>query len=251
MGRYYEVEVVHTEMLSSHAKRVDIRRVDGEPFAFRAGQFLMMWFEREGKRLNRSYSVANAIAGEPCSTLELCIALVDGGIGSAIVRDWVLGSTFTASGPHGRFILRDGEEIDLVLVGTGTGIAPYRSMIPQLTALLEAGRRVDLVFGARDETQFLYAMDWRALEARYDNFTYWRCADAANDPEEWVAAGGIDGRVQLALDRIAARSAGAPAVYYLCGNPAMVDDVRERLQAHGVDRAAIRLEAYVSPMLSQ
>ena len=72
MGRYYDVEVVHTEMLSVSAKRVDIRRCDGEPFKFRPGQFLMMWFERDGKRINRSYSVACPLEPlEPIETMEL------------------------------------------------------------------------------------------------------------------------------------------------------------------------------------
>lgn len=247
MGRYYDVEVVHTEMLTSHAKRVDIRRVDGEPFAFRAGQFLMIWFERDGKRQNRSYSVASPISpGEPVDTLELCIALIDGGIGSTMVQRWAPGSTFTISGPHGRFVLRE-EDRDVVLVGTGTGIAPYRSMLPQLDALLASGRSVDLVFGARDESQFLYDEDWNALGERHGNFGYWRCADEATDPDRWAAGGGVVGRVQVALQHIEGRT--AQAVFYLCGNPAMVDDVKEQLEASGVERTSIRTEAYVSPVV--
>lgn len=248
MSRYYDVEVVRIEPLTQHAWRVDVRRVDGEAFTFRAGQFLMMWFEHEGQRKNRSYSVAGELApGVSAETLELCIALVDGGIGSQIVAQWEVGSTFTVSGPHGRFMLRDGEASDLVLVGTGTGIAPYRSMKPQLEAALSAGRRVDLIFGARDEAQFLYGAEWRELAARFEHFTYWRCADEAADPDAWAADGGVVGRVQVALDAIAERS--ADSVYYLCGNPAMVEDVCARLLAAGVERAAIRREAYVSPVM--
>ena len=62
MARRYDVRVVHIEELTEHVRRVDIVREDEEPFAFRAGQFLMMWFEHEGKRLNRSYSVAGQLA---------------------------------------------------------------------------------------------------------------------------------------------------------------------------------------------
>ena len=248
MARRYEVEVAHTQMLTSHTKRVDIRRVDGDEFAFRPGQFLMMWFEHDGKKLNRSYSCAGQMTpGEPVKTLELCIAIVDGGTASAIVAGWEPGDTFTVSGPHGRFILRDGEERNLVLVATGTGIAPYRSMLPQLEQLLEAGHCVDLVFGARDEGQFLYDDDWRAAAQRHAKFTYWRCADEAADPEAWAADGGIVGRVQVALDAIGDRA--HDAVFYLCGNPAMVEDVKERLAQHGVERKDVRTEAYVSPVI--
>lgn len=245
MGRYYDAEITHTEMLTEHAKRVDIRRVDGEPFDFRAGQFLMMWFEHDGKRQNRSYSVAGTLDG-PTDTLELCIAIVDGGIGSSIVAGWKVGDTFTISGPHGRFCLRGNEE-NLVLVGTGTGIAPYRSMIPQLGELLEAGHNVDLVFGARTEGEFLYDDDWSALGARFDNFNYWRCADAANDPDAWSAGGGVVGRVQVALDQIGGRTENA--TFFLCGNPAMVEDVKQQLSDRGIERKQIRTEAYVSPVV--
>lgn len=247
MGRYYDVEVRHTEMLTPHAKRVRIRRTDGEAFRLRPGQFLMMWFEHDGKRHNRSYSVAGPIvSGEPTEELELCIALIDGGIGSALVRAWEVGSSFTVSGPHGRFILRE-DDPDLVLVGTGTGIAPYRSMLPQIVKRLEGGQSVDLVFGARCEEEFLYDEEWRALADEYDNFRYWACADAAIDPDGWAAGGGIVGRVQVALTEI-----GCPdeTVFYLCGNPAMVEDVKELLEQSGVERRAVRTEAYVSPTVA-
>jgi ferredoxin-NADP reductase len=246
MGRYYEVEVVDTEMLTPYARRIDIRRSDGEPFGFRAGQFLMMHFEHEGKRLNRSYSMANPLPpGETCETLELCIALVDGGLGSAIVREWAPGSTFTVSGPHGRFVLREKETQNLVLVGTGTGIAPYRSMIPQITSAIAAGRTVDLLFGARDTDQFLYDDEWRELAASFDRFTYWPCASDPSDPAAWRTRGGTVGRVQVALEELEYET--DETLFYLCGNEHMVDDVKQRLGDADVPRRHIRTEAYVSP----
>lgn len=244
MGRYYDVEVVHTEMLTPHARRIDIRRADGEPFRFRPGQFLMMWFEHEGKRVNRSYSVASRLVpGEEVAELELCIALIDGGIGSQRVAEWDEGSVFTVSGPHGRFVLRD-EAGTVVLVGTGTGIAPYRSMIPQIEERLEAGHDVYLVFGARTEGEFLYHDEWRALADKHDGFHYRACADAAVDPDGWAADGNVVGRVQHAIEAIELED---DAVFYLCGNPAMVDDVKAMLGERGFDLRSIRTEAYVSP----
>lgn len=246
MSRYYEVEIVGIDDLTSHTKSVRVRRVDGEPFDIRAGQFLMMHFVHDGQKLNRSYSVANHISvDEPVTELELCIALVTGGIGSTIVRGWRVGDTFTASGPHGRFILRPGEEHDLVLVGTGTGIAPYRSMIPSLEVALETGRRVDLVFGARLADQFLYDDEWKALAARHLNFNYWRCASRIEDASEWEREGGVPGRVQSALDRIEWDPTNT--LFYLCGNEEMVREVTERLVEAGLTRREIRTEAYTSP----
>lgn len=246
MGRYYEVEVTRADMLTPYTRRIDVRRRDGEPFAIRAGQFLMMHFEHDAKRLNRSYSVANPITpGETSPSIELCIALVDDGLGSAIVREWDAGSSFTASGPHGRFVLRDGESQNLVLVGTGTGIAPYRSMIPQITSAIAEGRSVDLLFGARDRDQFLYDDEWRKLDASLDEFSYWPCASAPSRPDEWEASGGVVGRVQVALDRLEYETSNT--LFYLCGNEHMVDDVKRRLAEADVPRRQIRTEAYVSP----
>ncbi len=245
MGRYYDVEVVRVDELTPHHRSIFVKRADGDDFSIRAGQFLMMHFEHDGKKLNRSYSVSNPVPVDgPVEELELCVALVEGGIGSQIVAGWEPGDTFTASGPHGRFILRPGEDVDLVLVGTGTGIAPYRSMIPSLELALDAGRQIDLVFGARSRDQFLYDAEWKELAAAHTNFNYWRCASRDPDPAAWEDGGGIVGRVQHALDRI---ETSEDAIFYLCGNPAMVEEVTERLQADGRDRRSIRTEAYTSP----
>ena len=248
MSRYYEVEIISVRELAHNVRRVDVRRTDGAAFAIRAGQFLMMHFERDGKKLNRSYSLASKVPVEAdLHVLELCIALVTDGIGSNIVRGWKIGDRFTASGPHGRFILRPGETQDLVLVGTGTGIAPYRSMVPQLELALDAGRRVDLIYGARAADDFLYDDEWKHLVAQHINFEYWRCASRVTDPDAWTAAGGLAGRVQRAVERLTYDAENT--LFYLCGNETMVRDVTEDLLARGVPRKAVRTEAYVSPMV--
>lgn len=246
MSRYYDVEVIGTHALAPHVRRVDVRRVDGAPFRLQGGQFLMMHFEHEGQKMNRSYSVASPVPLDgTLDMLELCIALVPGGIGSSIVEGWTNGSTFTASGPHGRFILRPGETQHLVLVGTGSGIAPYRSMLHGIEDALDSGRHVDLVFGAREEERFLYDADWRRLAGHHVGFTYWRCASRARDEEAWAADGGVVGRVQSAIERMDFDAVNT--LFYLCGNEQMVEDVSASLKRRGVDPKAIRTEAYVSP----
>lgn len=245
MARKYEVEIVAISEIATDVLDIRIRRVDGEPFVFMAGQFLMIHFEHEGALMKRSYSVASVPdPGHPTEELELCIALVPGGIGSALVASWKVGDTVTASGPHGRFILRPGETQDLVLVATGTGIAPYRSMKSELRAAVQQGRRVTLIFGAPVAERLLYDAEWRELAADLDGFEYLACLSRADDVDP--AAGQRKGRVQVGLREIDVDVDNT--LFYVCGNPDMVEEVMTLLQERGFERRSIRTEAYVSPI---
>lgn len=244
MAKRFEATITDTWMLTEHVKALRLGRADGEEFKVYPGQFFMMHFEHGGSSLNRSYSAANRAIERSVDELELSIALVEDGIGSEIVERAKVGDTWLLSGPHGRFVIR-GEPEHLVLVATGTGIAPYRAMMGQVEDLLRSGARVDLVFGVRQEEEFLYADEFTSTAGQFEGFHYHACCSRPVDAHGHESAGGRVGRVQVALD--AFDYSPETTVFYLCGNEEMVDDMKERLLAEGFDRRGVRTEAYVSP----
>jgi sulfite reductase (NADPH) flavoprotein alpha-component len=63
--------------------------------------------------------------------------------------------------PNGRFRLPDDPSRDVIMVGAGTGVAPFRGFLQQREALGATGRNW-LVFGARHfESEFLYQVEWQ------------------------------------------------------------------------------------------
>lgn len=96
---------------------------------FKAGQFISLHIEKDGKEHRRNYSIANC--PENKNVIELAMSYIPNGLASTLLYNLLPGETIQASGPYGQFILKD-EVLPqrYILIGTGTGITPYRSMLP-------------------------------------------------------------------------------------------------------------------------
>ena len=90
-------------------------------FHFAAGQRIRILHEA----LQRDYSLITA-PNDP--TLALCLKEVEGGAYSPVLASTELGASLTFTGPHGYFIYRPSNN-PAVFVATGTGIAPFLSII--------------------------------------------------------------------------------------------------------------------------
>jgi NAD(P)H-flavin reductase len=138
-------------------------------------------------------------------------------------------------GPYGAFIFRRPLS-DSILVATGTGIAPFRSMLldrlPQ-----EKDRRFTLIFGVRHEYGLLYREELEALARQYPNFEF-RPTLTRPGPD-WT---GATGRVQSHI--LEALGDRRDMDIYICGLKEMVNDVRSVLKEKGVDRKRIVYERY-------
>ena len=102
-------------------------------FEFRAGQFVTFDLPIGEKRAQRwrSYSIANAPM-DP-EGLEFCIVRSPIGEGTKYFFEKVeIGSVLKFKGPDGAFFLPEKIEQDLVFISTGTGVAPFRSMLLDL-----------------------------------------------------------------------------------------------------------------------
>ena len=149
-----------------------------------------------------------------------------------------------ASGPFGRFCLMPGDRnARYLLIATGTGVTPYRSMLPQLRSLMaERGVEVVLLQGARTPAELLYGDEFRAFADAHPGFRYVPCLsrELPPDPHPDVR----HGYVQQHLGEFAPDA--ARDVAYLCGNPDMVDACFEALKGFGLPVPQIRREKYVS-----
>ena len=167
---------------------------------------------------------------------------------AALCEGLPVGGQISASGPFGRFCLMPNDANQrYLLIGTGTGITPYRAMLPQLVQLMATrGVEVVLLQGARTPDELLYGDEFRAFASAHARFRYVPCLS-----RELPAAGSAHahadvrhGYVQNALAEFAPTAAGDIA--YLCGNPNMVDACFEALKDAGLPVPQIRREKYVS-----
>ena len=238
-------------MLAPSVGHYQFVRDDGQPLDFVPGQFIQVHFSyADGTATKRSYSLATIHdhAMGPGEAVEIAVSYVPGGAATALFEGLPDGGHVEASGPFGRFCLMPGDRnARYLLIATGTGVTPYRSMLPQLEALMaERGVEVVLLQGARTPTELLYGDDFRAFADAHPGFRYIPCfsRDLPADGSAQAHADVRHGYVQNALAELAPAASGDIA--YLCGNPDMVDACFEALKAAGLPIPQIRREKYVS-----
>lgn len=205
---------------------------DIERLNFQPGQFVSLSADLAGRQITRAYSICSPPHG---NRFELCLNRVEEGLFSPYLFDLRPGDSVTMRPPMGYFTLREPLS-DSVLVATGTGIAPFRSMLHYILPR-ERKRKFTLLFGVRYEKNLLYRDEFEGMEAEHSNFRFW---PTLSRPEaHWR---GRTGHVQAHLDE--ALEDLHDMHVYICGLKAMVDDVRARLKARGIDRRRILYEKY-------
>lgn len=202
-----------------------------DQFTFVPGQFVSLFHRLNGTVYTRAYSVASPPDGR---RFELCLNLVPGGAFSTYLFSLNPGAHVEITPPLGYFTLRRRDR-DALMIATGTGIAPFRSILRN--SLHEITGHVTLLFGTRYEAGILYREEWATLQRRYGNFQFRPTLTRAS--EGWD---GLTGRVQSHLDGLLGVRTDTDV--YLCGLKEMVDDVRRLLKAKGFDRKQIIYEKY-------
>lgn len=145
---------------------IDIPDLD-EPLEFNPGQFVDIRYN--GTR--RQYSIASSPNdGE----LTLCIRRVPGGkLTEDLLSNIQDGDEMKAYYPRGDFTLDENSGKDLVFLATGTGVAPFRSMIRYLYQEdLGEDRDVWLFLGTRWKDDLPYHAEFKELERRHEGFHY-------------------------------------------------------------------------------
>src|SRR6202789_186995 len=133
--------------------------------AFVPRQFLSSTAPIGEDEITRAFSIASPPDG---NRFALCANLVQDGHLSPFLFLLKPGDEISFKGPYGAFILRRPVS-DSIFVATGTGIAPFRSIL--LSKLQEnPDRRFILIFGVRHEQGLLYHGEFRALAEACPNF---------------------------------------------------------------------------------
>ena len=216
--------------------RARIARLALDPFAFdyAAGQAVSI--ASHGRENRRPYSIA---AAPEDARRERCLELLIGvDAGGSPGGDLTLapGELIDVEGPLGSFLFPAApEEHRFVFIAGGTGIAPLRSMLRH--ALTIPHRDIGLFYSARTPDEFAYEEELRAL-ARAGEIelrqTVTRAADA-----EWA---GPRGRLnRAALQELVHDPA---TLCFVCGPPALVDEIPTILTDLGIPRTRVRVEAW-------
>lgn len=227
------------EFITPRVMKFSLAREDGARFEYTPGQFVTLHLPWEDMILRRSYSIATPSAqsgSEP--EIEIAVTAVEAGRATGVLFDRRPGDRIEATGPFGRFVLREDPPVRYLLVATGTGVSPYRAMLPELARRLEVpGYSARLLLGVRNRDELLFGADFEAFAEPRGNFAFEPAF--SRDP-----GGERGGYVQQHLAGLALDP--ERDIVYLCGNPDMIDEAVAHLKASGFGNPRIRREKYVS-----
>lgn len=221
-----------------NTRRFWIQVPEIEKFDFIPGQFVTLDLpihEKPNKRW-RSYSIASW--PDETNTFELLIVLAEGGLGTQFLfefRNIKVGSELLLRGPQGVFTLPERIEKDLFLICTGTGIAPFRSMVQDIRRKKIPFKSINLIFGCRKKEDLLYYDELKELELTLPGFHY----HPTLSREHWMGHYGYVHPIYMDLCKNR-----QDAQFYLCGWKHMIDEAKKHILEMGYDKKSIIQELY-------
>lgn len=237
--KWYDSTITKVEQEGPQTRRFWVQVEGEETFDFEAGQFVTMDLPIHEKRLKRwrSYSIANGPDGT--NILEFCIVRLPEGLGTTyLFEEAKVGTSIRFKGASGAFVLPKELDHEMILICTGTGVAPFRSMLHQIAKEQIAHRGIHLIFGTRTKDNILYRQELDQLTKEIPNFNYTIVLSRA---PHWT---GWKGHVHQVYGHYY-QEVKSDRKFYLCGWSKMIDQGVEQLTADmGYDKSQVIYELY-------
>lgn len=214
-----------------------LRRIDGPPPLFSAGQYLSLTLSLDGIRTSRPYSISSAPGQD---SIEISVKALPGEwVPNHLASQVQMGDVLTTSGPKGHFRyepLTDG--VDLVFLAGGSGITPFMSMLAQFEAEGFRGA-VTLLYGNKNCGDVIFD---RRLERLLQQHTWLTVHHVYSEPVGATAGRILDtATLGELLDNLETKT------FFVCGPRALYQTAWNSLQELGVRRKQIRCEVFGPP----
>ena len=255
---HHEADVRVISLASDHYNATLVRRVDmtddlaaiwvrfdGEPVRFDPGQYMTIGVYADDKLVQRPYSVASAPSVAGTEGYEFYVRLVPVLRFTTLLWRLPIGHGMRMIGPKGRFVLEPGDDRTHLYVSTGTGIAPFISMMRETLAERRA-RRTVVLHGCSfvDELGYRDLLEGWERDGTYP-VRYIPTISRPSDPRNagWT---GRTGRAEAVVSSVCKDLGLKPekTVVYICGNPEMILKVEEVLMDRGFQEFHVKKELY-------
>lgn len=201
---------------------------------FQAGQFITIKIDDKVPPCFRAYSICSAPA-ENSRDFFLCIKQVQGGRGTSWISQLKEGDQVNYIGPNGYFTYAPSEN-NIFFIATGTGLAPFYSMITELLNKGES-KNITLLFGVRHQKDLFYLEYFNALQNKHSNFKFITTLSQSENPD-WD---GNQGRVTKYLEE---NEIPKNTDFYICGLTPMIDSATSILKDKGFPEEQVHFEKY-------
>jgi ferredoxin-NADP reductase len=220
-------------------------RFDGEPTPFEPGQYMTIGVMVEGRIVQRPYSVASPpiVAGD--EGYEFYVRLVQGGTFTPLLWQVPIGQAMRMIGPKGKFLLEPNDDRTHIFISSGTGNAPFVSMMRQMLA--DGSTRPVLFLNG---VSYAHELGYRDIVEGWERtgeypVRFVPTVSRPNDPANasWL---GRTGRVETILAPVLDEMGldASNSIAYICGNPDMILSAEETLLGRGYPPEQVKKELY-------
>ncbi|MBI2762611.1 MAG: hypothetical protein HYX54_02480 [Chloroflexi bacterium] len=220
-------------------------KFDGPGVSFESGQYMTIGVMADGRLVQRPYSVASDPGVADAEGYELYIRLVNGGMFTPLLWRLPLGHRMRMIGPKGKFTLLPDDDRTHLFISSGTGNAPFVSMIRRLIRE-DRPRRAVFLNGVSYRHEFGYRalIEGWAVEGGYP-VTYVPTVSRRSAPEN-VGWTGRWGRVETIVAPVCDELGLTPdnTIAYICGNPDMILAAEQTLLGRGFAEDQVKTELY-------
>jgi NAD(P)H-flavin reductase/hemoglobin-like flavoprotein len=228
---YWHAEVLTHERRGSDVAVFTCRPM--QPLAFRAGQYVHLEC-RYQPRLWRAYSMANAPRAD--GTLEFHVRATGGWVSNALVHRLRAGDMLRLAAPMGSMTLDPQSRRDVVFVTGGTGLAPAKALIEELTRYNRT-RWVHLFRGERGPDDFYDRDHLDKLAGTYPWLSIVRAV--SDEPDPSAESGTV-------ADVVSSLAPWDDHDFYVSGSPAMVDATLRGLTRLRIPSTRIKFDAFTA-----
>jgi len=205
------------------------------PFNWEPGQFIMVMAQINGESVRRAYSISSSPTKE---YLEITIRQTEDPTMSKYLNERSEGETLQVKGPYGRFIWTPDVTENLVCLGAGSGITPFRAFFEYI---IDKGleNKMKLLYTCGYGDNVIYQKELKELVGKTKNGKYE--LSITRDPMGLTSI--RSGRINA--DYLKSEIVGFEnANYYICGAPNFVKHMISNLEEVGIPRKQIKREQW-------
>lgn len=210
---------------------------DKNNFHYRSGQIVLLFPEEGNPNLRHAFSIASSPTE---NLLMVTTKMRNESPYKTRLNTLKQGDTVTLMGPAGQFGLSEQLANQIVLLGGGIGITPFRSIIKYATDS-KLPNKITLLYSNRTPEDIVYKQDWKEYETKNPNLTIVHTITQPSESKnEWR---GRVGRIDANLIREHVENLDK-AICYVCGPPSLVTELTSILTEMRINSAQIRTENF-------
>ena len=232
----YEGVVEASRAVTPNIRELTFRLTDPDKISFQAGQYVQVQAPdpESGEPVYRAYSMSSMPSVK--DRISLNVRLEPGGIASTYLHKLAEGDAVKFSGPYGDFLFAHSGR-DVTCLATGVGLAPFRSLVPQILEQTD-DVNIHLFFGARHQKD-IYGLEDIETWKKNQRFHYIPIL-SGEEEKDW---GGEWGRIDFVFFN-KYFDQRKDDEFYLCGAPVVVNSLTDKLLERGVPENRLHFDKF-------